>query len=165
MTFNAHAKAAGEDVVMYSLEVAPAYQAIRRLLVQFAGILILQSGSARGAPVDLAICQLAADSLAELTQTLATVRPPFRLRARHSQLQRCVSELKLVDEYMRSAKQAKQEDANMIATTRARLENVLGFLKTVEDHATGLTVVDFTQSCACHAYLTCEHASRKIARA
>jgi hypothetical protein len=141
-----------EDVVAYSLAVAPCYQAIRRLLVQFGGILILQSGAAGGHALDAAISGVSAGVLDELDESLAAVRPLFRLRARHLQLRRCVEDLKFVGQYTRNAKPAVQTDAAMISAIRAKLDHALQLLKTAENQATGLTVVDFSQSCACHPF-------------
>jgi hypothetical protein len=141
-----------DDVVAYSLAVAPCYQAIRRLLVQFAGILILQTSARNGPALDAAISSVSTEILADLAESLAAVRPPFRLRARHLQLQRCVEDLKFVARYTRSAKAVTQADDAMITTIRARLDNALQLLKTAENQAAGLTVIDFTQSCACHPF-------------
>jgi hypothetical protein len=141
-----------EDVVAYSLAVAPCYQAIRRLLVQFAGILILQTSTKNRNALDAAIASVSAEVLNELTDSLAAVRPPFRLRGRHGQLQRCVEDLKFVGQHTRSAKPATQADAAIITAIRARLDNALQLLKTAENQATGLTVVDFSQACACHPF-------------
>jgi hypothetical protein len=154
-----------EDVVAYSLAVAPCYQAIRRLLVQFGGILILQTSAKNGAALDAAICGVSANILDELTESLATVRPPFRLRARHAQLQRCLEDLKYVAQYVRSVKTAVQADAAMITAIRNRLNHALQLLKTAEHQAAGLTVVDFTQSCACHPFHEICPQTQNIARA
>jgi hypothetical protein len=141
-----------EDVVAYSLAVAPCYQAIRRLLVQFAGILILQTGAKSRKPLDAAIASVSTEILDGLTESLAAVRPPFRLRGRHLQLRRCVEDLKYVGQYTRNATPAAQADDAMITTMRARLDHALQLLKTAENQATGLTVIDFSQSCACHPF-------------
>ncbi len=153
-----------EDIVSYSLAVAPCYQAIRRLLVQFAGILILQTSATSRTALDAAISGVSANILDELTESLATVRPPFRLRARHIQLQRCLEDLKYVGQYTRSAKPALQSDTAMITTIRTRLDHALQFLKTAENQAAGLTVVDFTQSCACHPFQEICPKTQKISR-
>jgi len=154
-----------EDVVAYSLAVSPCYQAIRRLIVQFGGILILQSSAAGGSTLDAAISSVSAETLDELTESLAAVRPPFRLRGRHLQLQRCVEDLKYVGQYTRSTKLAVRADAAMITAIRSRLDHALQLLKTAEHQAAGLTVVDFTQSCACHPFQEICPQTPKISRA
>jgi len=162
MTNSVLSQPVDEDVAVYSITVAPAYQSIRRLLIQFAGILLLQNGSNRSLAVDPTAFELSADRIAELTHSLAMIRPPFRLRPRHAGLLRCVEELRLVDKHMRNTRAKQQTDPDLVTMIRAKLDNVLAYLKASESHATNLTVVDFRQTCACHSYISCEHAGQGV---
>ncbi|MCF8483071.1 MAG: hypothetical protein K9H25_21820 [Rhodospirillum sp.] len=145
---DALAKETRDEIIAYGLAVRPAYDLLKRLLGQYAGLLVLAYGSRRRDYVDLVILKVAGDQLREAAETLGGLRPPRRVQIHHDALRSACQALAGIQHRLAAGEIKSDADKDR---AHAILKTVQNALSQASDSRFAMTMVDFRQACCCGA--------------
>jgi len=120
------------------------YDALRRLIGQAAGLLILAQASQRREIVDLPAVAVAREQWREATSTLASLSAPRGCEARKENLIRAA---RLVGACLDALEASAARQAVDVALALERIAAAYRLVQNSSSDKLGLTMVDFRQSC------------------
>jgi hypothetical protein len=145
---DALAKGTRDEIIAYGLAVRPAYDLLKRLLGQYAGLLVLAYGSRRRDYVDLDILKVAGDQLREAAEVLGHLRAPHRVQTHHDALRNACQALAEIQRRLAAGEVKNDDDKDR---AHALLKTVQNLLSQASDSRFAMTMVDFRQACCCGA--------------
>lgn len=145
----ARGEALTDDSARYSLEVAPIYQRLRRLVVQLAGIAILaQSGQSAEWP-DHPTLGAAREALEEAHDNFSRVRVIDAQQESHMRLQECITDLRWVIRCVQSPASSELRENREPRGVATRLDHAYRALQLAANEQLGFSIIDMRQSCCC----------------
>jgi hypothetical protein len=127
------------------------YDALRRLIGQAAGLLVLAQASQRREIVDLPAVAVAREQWREVTTTLADLTPP---RGYERQVENLIRAARLVGECLDSLEASANQKAVDISLALERITAAYRLVQLCSIDRLGMTMVDFRQSCCNCAPMT-----------
>jgi len=143
-----------DELLRYSIEMAPVYRRLRRLVGQLAGIAILtqtakfRSGQSNHWP-DHPTLAAAAEALREAQETISRASVPPEQRESHGHFRNSAADLEWVIVRLRNP---RLDEARVDTWPRAvsiALERAYAALRSAANEALGFSVIDARQSCCC----------------
>jgi len=134
-----------DEVAAYGLEARQVYSALKRLIGQAAGLMILMEASNRREVLDLASLTSAEELFQEARQRLGRLHTPSRLERHFNHLSAAG---RLVGASLAALRQ--QRDAIARPDMTAAIDNLSAayrHLQTASEDRFGMTMVDFRHSC------------------
>ena len=127
------------------------YDALRRLIGQAAGLLVLAQASQRREIVDLPAVAVAREQWREVTSTLAELSAPRGCERRKENL---VCAARLVGACLDALEASASQQTVDVALALERIAAAYRLVQDSSSHKLGMTIVDFRQSCCNCAPLT-----------
>lgn len=143
---DAFSPALRDEIIAYGLAIRPAYEGLRSVLGQYAGLLLLAYGSPRADYPDLDVMTLAADRLREARDLLGQACPPAGISDHHGGL---IEAAALLDKAHRSMTNGLRGVGQKEMTHR-HLQAAQALLHKASDARFAMTMVDFG-GCCCGA--------------
>jgi len=134
-----------DGVIAYGLQARPIYSALKRVIGQVAGLLILLEASGRREALDLPSLASVEETWNDLSDSLAALRSPARLDRHQQQL---MSARRLLGTCLAALRQ--QQDAVGRPDMTIALGNLAAayrHLQSASEDRFGMTMVDFRHSC------------------
>jgi len=154
MTGSRDAEPLSDELVRYSITMAPVYRRLRRLVGQLAGIAILvhtghsRRGQSEAWP-DHPTLAAAADALREARENISLASVPAAQHSSHEHLRSSVGDLEWVILRLRSPELREAAEGAWPDTVSIALDRAYRGLKSAGNEALGFSLVDARQSCCC----------------
>lgn len=135
---------ASPEAAAYAAAIRPVYDALRRVIGQAAGLLILAAASGRREVAELPEIGAVAERRREAVEALAAIRTPPGLDRHRDRIERAAAELEAALAALRAL--GSDREAATAAATRG-LKTAYALLKGAADDRYGIAMVDFRQAC------------------
>ena len=135
---------ASPEAAAYAAAIRPVYDALRRVIGQAAGLLILAAASERREVADLPEIGAVAERRREAVEALAAIRTPAGLDRHRGRIERAAAEIETALAALRTL--GSDREAATTAATRG-LKTAYALLQGAVDDRYGIAMVDFRQAC------------------
>jgi hypothetical protein len=142
-----------EAIAGYVVAIRPIYDALRRLIGQVAGLLVLVHAGGRRDILDLPDVSAARERCNEIEQRLDALQPPHGLQFHFGRLE--ATQVTLGD-VLRDLDAARRQPDWQQHLDRAgeRIKSAYAFLQSASEPRAGMTPVDFSRACCSCAQRT-----------
>ena len=120
------------------------YDALRRLIGQAAGLLVLAQASQRREIVDLPAVAVAREQWREVTATLGELNPP---RGCERQVEHLIRAARLIGACLDALEASANHEAVNVSLALDRIAAAYRLVQNSSSEKLGMTMVDFRQSC------------------